>query len=513
MAIKGLPPKVELPRVVFMTRFMLHPDKLLDRAYRDHGDFFHFVTPLERTMCVTANPETIKQVFRGDPEVFRAGESNAMLGAARRPALDPAARWRRAPAPPQAAAAALPRRADARVRRADGRGRRAPRVRVAEGRAVLGDRLDAGDHARGDPARGLRDRGRPPARPRRPSAARGARPDGEPVADAHADAGAVELGPAQPVGPLPAARARGRRGDLRGDPRAPRGSRTRPSAATSCRCCSRRATRTASRCRTRSCATSSSRCSWPGHETTATSLAWTLERITRHPEVLGEARGRSRRRVPRRGDQGVAAAAAGRAGRGAHARRAGRAGRLRAARGRLDRPVDLPDAPAPGHLSRPARVQAGAVHRQPAVELRVPAVRRRRAPLPRRELRAVRDEGRARHDPAARARERPEAARRAASRGARSPSPRPRAAVSSPAPHEPAPDTRRAAREHARVPGRRRPRRCSSAAATRRRRSTRSPRRRASRRARSTRTSRARRTSSSPRSTRTSRSGSRRSSA
>ncbi len=80
MAVKGLPPKVELPRVVFMTRFMLHPDKLLDKAYRDHGDFFHFVTPLERTMCVTANPETIKQVFRGDPEIFRAGEANAMLG-------------------------------------------------------------------------------------------------------------------------------------------------------------------------------------------------------------------------------------------------------------------------------------------------------------------------------------------------------------------------------------------------------------------------------------------------
>jgi cytochrome P450 len=80
MAVKGLPPKVELPRVVFMTRFMLHPDKLLDRAYREHGEFFHFVTPLERTMCVTANPETIKQVFRGDPEIFRAGESNAMLG-------------------------------------------------------------------------------------------------------------------------------------------------------------------------------------------------------------------------------------------------------------------------------------------------------------------------------------------------------------------------------------------------------------------------------------------------
>ena len=80
MAVESLPPRVEMPRVVFMTRFMLHPDSLLDSAYRRHGDFFHFVTPLDRTMCVTANPETIKQVFRGDPEVFRAGEGNQTLG-------------------------------------------------------------------------------------------------------------------------------------------------------------------------------------------------------------------------------------------------------------------------------------------------------------------------------------------------------------------------------------------------------------------------------------------------
>jgi len=80
MAVKGLPPRIEMPRVVFMTRFMLRPDAVLDQAYREHGDFFHFVTPLDRTLCVTANPDTIKQVFRGDPEVFRAGEGNETLG-------------------------------------------------------------------------------------------------------------------------------------------------------------------------------------------------------------------------------------------------------------------------------------------------------------------------------------------------------------------------------------------------------------------------------------------------
>ena len=140
-----------------------------------------------------------------------------------------------------------------------------------------------------------------------------------------------------------------------------------------------------------------------GHETTATSLAWTLERITRHPEVLARLEDdpdgeyldavikeslRLRPVVP-----AVARMLAEPVELGGYELPAGV----------FDRPVDLPDAPAAGHLSRPARVQAGAVHREPAVELRVPAVRRRRAALPRRELRPVRDEGRARDDPAARA--------------------------------------------------------------------------------------------------------------
>jgi len=63
-----------------MTRFTLHPDRVLDECFAKYGDFFRFETPLERTMCVTANPETIKQVFRGDPKVFHAGEGNAVLG-------------------------------------------------------------------------------------------------------------------------------------------------------------------------------------------------------------------------------------------------------------------------------------------------------------------------------------------------------------------------------------------------------------------------------------------------
>ena len=93
----------------------------------------------------------------------------------------------------------------------------------------------------------------------------------------------------QPTGR--AARGRRSRGRARrdgcstGDPRAPRRARTAPTATTSSRCCSPPATR-----------------SHPlsddelrdelmtllvaGHETTATALAWTLERLVRHPAVL-----------------------------------------------------------------------------------------------------------------------------------------------------------------------------------------------------------------------------------
>ncbi len=49
-----------------------------------------------------------------------------------------------------------------------------------------------------------------------------------------------------------------------------------------------------------------------GHETTATGLAWTLDLLVRHPDVLARAR-TGGRRVPARGRRGVAAAAARRA--------------------------------------------------------------------------------------------------------------------------------------------------------------------------------------------------------
>ena len=79
-ATNGLPPRANRSRAVWMTQFTLRPDRILDKAFARYGDFFRWETPLERTMCVTANPQTIKEVFRGDPKVFHAGEGNAVLG-------------------------------------------------------------------------------------------------------------------------------------------------------------------------------------------------------------------------------------------------------------------------------------------------------------------------------------------------------------------------------------------------------------------------------------------------
>ncbi len=82
----------------------------------------------------------------------------------RRPALAAGHQGRRPPRPPQADAAALPRRADA-LLPAAGRGDRRPRDRLlAARRGVRDPPADAGDHARGDPQGRLRRRRRPPLR-------------------------------------------------------------------------------------------------------------------------------------------------------------------------------------------------------------------------------------------------------------------------------------------------------------------------------------------------------------
>ena len=134
-----------------------------------------------------------------------------------------------------------------------------------------------------------------------------------------------------------------------------------------------------------------------GHETTATALAWALERLVRNPDVL-------RRLIAEQREGGeevyldavVKETLRLRPVVPAVVRRLQAPMQLRALgapRRRQHRAVDLP-APSPrGHLPRPARLPPRALPRRPARDLRVDPVRRRRPPLPRRQLRDVRDEG------------------------------------------------------------------------------------------------------------------------
>ena len=74
----SLPPGPSAPPALLMTRFLLRPTQFLDGCYRRYGDFFTVETP-ERTVCFLADPEAIKQIFTGDPELLHAGEGNAIL--------------------------------------------------------------------------------------------------------------------------------------------------------------------------------------------------------------------------------------------------------------------------------------------------------------------------------------------------------------------------------------------------------------------------------------------------
>ena len=98
-----------------------------------------------------------------------------------------------------------------------------------------------------------------------------------------------------------------------------------------------------------------------GHETTATALAWTLERLVRHPDVLERLRDEQAAGgdgVPRRRRQGDAAPAARRARRGPPLQRPMTIGGMELPAGVQHRAVDLP-APPPRPTSTPTRRRSG----------------------------------------------------------------------------------------------------------------------------------------------------------
>ena len=394
--VPGLPPGPSAPRAVQTLAWTLRTGPFLDRNRARFGDQFTIKIGDEPPWVVLSDPEAVKQVFTGDPRLLHAGEGNVIL----KPILGehsvllldekPHLRQRRLLLPPlhgermQQYGELMRQVAEEEVARWP-RGEPLvlqPRMQAVTleviMRAVFGLR-------EGERLERLRDRAAPAPGPHDERRARSC---------------VINL-----IGPGKMMRVNSAiapcsttvdRADHRGDPRAPRRGATWPSATTSSRCCCRRGTRTAADER-------------PRAARRAHDPARRRPRDQRDHAVLGA---RAAGPPPRRSSSGCAEARGGdeyadavlketlrlrpvlpivarrvkapiEIGGAAHPRR-GDAGALH-----------LPRAPAPRRLPRAAALRARALPGRHGGDVHVVPVRRRRAPLPGRVLRDVRDDDRA----------------------------------------------------------------------------------------------------------------------
>ena len=76
-----LPPGPRLPRIVQSIGMMRFRHRWVPWLQRRYGDVFTVrLFPSTRTVVVFGAPDAVREIFAGDPEVFHAGEANAILG-------------------------------------------------------------------------------------------------------------------------------------------------------------------------------------------------------------------------------------------------------------------------------------------------------------------------------------------------------------------------------------------------------------------------------------------------
>jgi cytochrome P450 family 135 len=83
--VSALPPGPTMPRLLQDVGWIARPLPWLERCRARYGDMFTLNIAQEGAWVMLADPEHVKQVFTGDPEVFHAGEANVVL----RPVLGP----------------------------------------------------------------------------------------------------------------------------------------------------------------------------------------------------------------------------------------------------------------------------------------------------------------------------------------------------------------------------------------------------------------------------------------
>jgi len=75
----GLPPGPRMPRAVQSAIWYRNAQWLMDQSQARFGDMFTLKIANEGTWVITSDPDTIKQVFTGDPRLLHAGEANRIL--------------------------------------------------------------------------------------------------------------------------------------------------------------------------------------------------------------------------------------------------------------------------------------------------------------------------------------------------------------------------------------------------------------------------------------------------
>jgi len=75
----GLPPGPRLPRAVQSVIWYRRAQWMMDQCQARFGEMFTLRIANEGDWVITSDPDTIKQVFTGDPRLLHAGEANRIL--------------------------------------------------------------------------------------------------------------------------------------------------------------------------------------------------------------------------------------------------------------------------------------------------------------------------------------------------------------------------------------------------------------------------------------------------
>jgi cytochrome P450 len=80
-SLSGLPPGPGSPAWWQLVRFAGDPLGLLDECHRRYGDAFTLDVAGNGRFVMLSDPEAVREVFRGDPEVLHSGEANSLFTA------------------------------------------------------------------------------------------------------------------------------------------------------------------------------------------------------------------------------------------------------------------------------------------------------------------------------------------------------------------------------------------------------------------------------------------------